>query len=166
MCPLSTNLRDSSRNYQVLPHWCPKNFPEAPKHGVLRPETSAISRHAGLPPISQGKRCDLIQFYTYTKIVSREEFNSLLSSGAPLPPVEGVDGPGFNEGALARYGPWRILSLGPDQVYSQPGIPIGPFNPNGTLFGADIPYDPSNGTVSFGNILRTQKDAEGAAPQY
>ena len=48
----------------------------------------------------------------------------------------------------------------PDRKYSFAGTPIGPFNPNATLLGADIPYDPTNGTVSRGNILRTQKQVE------
>ena len=72
--------------------------------------------------------------------------------------VEAIAGPGLNEGALARYGPWRTLSNGPDRTFSEAGSPAGPWNPApGVLLGADIPYDPTNGTVSFGNVVRTQR---------
>lgn len=105
---------------------------------------------------------ELARYYTYTKIVTMEELNALVRKGAPLPPVEGVDAPGFNPGALDRYGQWRLVSNGPDRTYSFPGTPPGPFNPNAsTLQGTDIPYDPTNGAVSRGNILRTQKRTEG-----
>jgi prepilin-type N-terminal cleavage/methylation domain-containing protein len=42
--------------------------------------------------------------------------------------------------ALERWGFWRILSIGPDIAW----------NPM-------IPYDPTNGAISPGNIMRTQK---------
>lgn len=45
---------------------------------------------------------------------------------------------------LQRYGDWRFYSHGPRQEY----LPY-------------IPYDPTNGTVSEGNILRTQRSPEG-----
>jgi prepilin-type N-terminal cleavage/methylation domain-containing protein len=104
---------------------------------------------------------ELARFYTYTKVVSWDEMLDL-ALGGKLPPVEGVDAAGFNEGALERYGPWRLVSNGPDRTYSFPGTVVGPFNPNPiVLWGADIPYDPTNGTVSLGNILRTQTSSEG-----
>jgi prepilin-type N-terminal cleavage/methylation domain-containing protein len=45
---------------------------------------------------------------------------------------------------LLRYGNWRFVSLGPMKV-SMPWTP----------------YDPTNGTISDGNIIRTQRSAEG-----
>jgi len=44
--------------------------------------------------------------------------------------------------ALETCGMWRILCIGPDIAW----------NPM-------IPYDPTNGTVSVGNIMRTQRDS-------
>ena len=107
----------------------------------------------------------LARFYTYTKIVSMDELMQLLQSNGPIPPSEGVDDPAFNEGAFERYGKWRMLSNGPDRVYSKPGIASGPFNPNLTLLGADVPYDPTNGTASFGMVLRTLTLSEGIGPE-
>lgn len=107
---------------------------------------------------------ELARFYTYTFIVKPADIFIHAAAGH-TPPVEGVDGPGFNPGAFARYGPWRLVSNGPDRIYSFFGEPANPFNPNpGTLRGADIPYDPTNGTVSRGNILRTHKNPERAEP--
>jgi prepilin-type N-terminal cleavage/methylation domain-containing protein len=45
---------------------------------------------------------------------------------------------------LQRYGDWRFFSFGPHQEY----LPY-------------IPYDSTNGTVSAGNVLRTQRSPEG-----
>jgi prepilin-type N-terminal cleavage/methylation domain-containing protein len=107
---------------------------------------------------------ELAKFYTYTQIITRQE-QLQLPPGAPSPPVEGIDYVAFNRGALNRYGRWRLVSNGPDRIYSKPGIPTQPWNVNAfVLFGADIPYDPTNGTVSFGNILRTQKLGDGIEP--
>jgi prepilin-type N-terminal cleavage/methylation domain-containing protein len=92
---------------------------------------------------------ELIRYYTYTKIVTLGEVVSLTLAMRP-PPVEGIDAPGFNEGAFARYGPWRLVGFGPDRIYSD----MASFPP--VLYGADLPYDATNGTVSFGNLLRTQ----------
>ncbi len=108
---------------------------------------------------------ELARFYTYTLIVEFEDLIPHTLAGHP-PPVEGIDAEGFNPGALERYGPWRLVSNGPDRTYSFFGEPAGPFNPNpAVLRGADIPYDPTNGTVSRGNLLRTQKHPEGLAKE-
>ena len=45
-----------------------------------------------------------------------------------------------------RFGHWRLVSIGPDREYGCT---------------CDALYDPTNGTVSYGNILRTQLDVEG-----
>lgn len=51
---------------------------------------------------------------------------------------------GWPPNDLRRYGDWRLTSLGPRREY----LPW-------------MPYDPTNGTVSEGNILRTQRSPEG-----
>lgn len=54
---------------------------------------------------------------------------------------------------LNDYGDWRLFSLGPQGVFA----PIGTSDPTrGWL------YDPTNGTLSSGMILRTQMDTSGA----
>jgi type II secretion system protein G len=96
--------------------------------------------------------------YTYTKIITQLDYYSNPSVQSDLPP-EGIDTSTYNLGAEARYGQWRICSNGPDRQYARPNPVIGTddFNPrNNPLFGCDVPYDPTNGTVSWGNILRTQ----------
>ena len=51
---------------------------------------------------------------------------------------------GWPPNDLVRYGDWRLYSWGPEQQYL-----------------AYIPYDATNGTVSSGNVLRTQRSPEG-----
>jgi type II secretion system protein G len=128
-----------------------------------------LTTHKQIDPFSDKENDpfygELAKYYTYTKPVTYAEWYSLISTGAPSPPVEAIDAAGFNEGAFSHYGKWRLLSNGPDRKYSQPGHPAGPYNPNPTvLMGADIPYDPTNGTISWGNILRTQRRTEGLEP--
>ncbi len=52
------------------------------------------------------------------------------------------------------YGEWRMCSYGPDRTYSDRSIGNGP----------DRMYDPTNGTVSAGNIWRSQKFPEVPEP--
>jgi type II secretion system protein G len=54
---------------------------------------------------------------------------------------------GWPPNDLRRYGMWRFTSLGPQREYM-------PW----------IPYDATNGTVSAGNILRTQASPDGSIP--
>lgn len=63
-----------------------------------------------------------------------------------------VSGSGFDGSDIARYGQWRIFSLGPNKTYER----LGTLSP-----GLGWIYDPTNGTVSKGMILRTQADPEG-----
>jgi len=53
----------------------------------------------------------------------------------------------FWPAAVIFYGGWRLGSVGPDRMYSHPNI----------INSAQLVYDPTNGTVSLGNIWRSQK---------
>lgn len=51
------------------------------------------------------------------------------------------------------YGAWYMLSVGPDRNYFN-----NTTSSRGGVTGREyIPYDPTNGTISFGNIMRSQK---------
>ncbi len=89
------------------------------------------------------------KYYTYGRVVK--------SAFAPGPPaIELIDSPLFNPGAFLKYGQWRMMSLGPDLLYS--GLYHDPILGVFPTYQCDVPYDPTNGTISFGNILRTQRD--------
>ena len=93
------------------------------------------------------------QFYTYDRILS---FNEAMKFSADSPwqsGPESIDGPlpWYNHGALAKYGQWRLISIGPDREWV-----IGM-----DWDSMDTPYEPTNGTVSYGNITRTQLSPEG-----
>jgi type II secretory pathway pseudopilin PulG len=109
---------------------------------------------------------DLARYYTYQKIVDLDTFVRDAQLGY-LPPLEAVDLPTLNDGALRKYGPWRLVSNGPDRVYSYATDPqFAAEHPelvaaDPIVQGSDIPYDPTNGTVSWGNILRTQRSTSG-----
>lgn len=66
--------------------------------------------------------------------------------------VDEIGPPSWTNGDLADYGQWRMFSLGPDGIFNS----IGTADPTlGWI------YEASNGTISSGMILRTQKDVEG-----
>ncbi len=89
------------------------------------------------------------RYYTYMCIVTLKEAAYWGSKGRPCP-HEAIDHWSENQGAFDKYGRWRMVSVGPDRTYLN--LAFAP-----PLKGSDIPYDPTNGTVSFGNILYTQK---------
>jgi prepilin-type N-terminal cleavage/methylation domain-containing protein len=63
-----------------------------------------------------------------------------------------VDTPAFNTVSLnSRYrdaGQWLMYGYGPD---------MDPFNKQGAVY---VNYDPTNGTVSWGNVFRTQRTTD------
>ena len=99
---------------------------------------------------------DAARWYTYGTILRWDGKSPL---PVPAPPMELVDHDWFNKGASEKYGLWRMCSLGPDRIYSD----FRQFGSDYPCYGSDIVYDASNGTMSWGNILRTQKHAAGAA---
>jgi len=56
--------------------------------------------------------------------------------------------------AYEYYGAWRLGSVGPDRSYTHAGCTNS----------AQLVYDPTNGTISPGNIWRSQKRSEGGQP--
>lgn len=91
------------------------------------------------------------EFYTYHRTVTEEEFLTFDLGSPWLPAPSSIDGPSFNPGAFQKFGQWRLMSIGPDRDWIVPG----------DYDSMNIPYDPTNGAVSFGNIGRTQLDPEG-----
>jgi type II secretion system protein G len=103
---------------------------------------------------------ELARYYTYQKVVDQDEFLRDLMNGH-TPPREAIDTPFHNNGALGKYGKWRLVSNGPDRKYSDFAA-FALTDP--VLWGADIPYDPTNGTLSWGNLSRTQRSTTGELP--
>ena len=73
------------------------------------------------------------------------------SVGRPCP-NEGIDHWSLNDGAFEKHGRWGLVCVGPNRAYLSLDFPP-------PLSGSDVPYDATNGMRSFGNILRTQKNA-------
>lgn len=66
----------------------------------------------------------------------------------------GQDPAGYYPNMLCLVGHWALHSLGPNRYYGPTGYPNSCDYPDWPL-----PYDPTNGTISDGNIMRTQRDA-------
>ena len=112
-------------------------------------------RQVGSSP--PGSRPDDAELYSYHKMVTMEEYLALRDTPWE-PPVEAVDDPAANEDAFELYGHWKQISLGPDKTFLDESKSDAQ-NLLEKLF--DIHYDPTNGSVSFGNIYRTQKSTTG-----
>lgn len=100
-----------------------------------------------------------VRHYTYHKIATYEE--ALQLWGPPTdphaPPAEAIDYTDYNKGAFEKYGKWRLLSYGPDRIIYDPIIT----DTKEKIANSDILYDPTNGSISFGNLVRTQKSPTG-----
>ena len=79
------------------------------------------------------------QFYTYQDMKYRAERTPT----------------GFWPEAYTFYGNWRMLSVGPDRAFSN-----GNF-----LNSAQLAFDPTNGTISSGNIHRSQVLSDNGQPK-
>jgi prepilin-type N-terminal cleavage/methylation domain-containing protein len=74
------------------------------------------------------------------------------------PDTNTVRGPFFTNGLFKAavvdfYGSWRLGSVGPDRNFA-----------HGFTNSAQLVYDPTNGTVSNGNLWRSQKTSDSAQP--
>jgi len=59
------------------------------------------------------------------------------------------------------YGNWYMMSIGPDRAFFN----NGKTQSRGGIVGREyLPYDPTNGTVSDGNIIRSQKQTDSRMP--
>lgn len=117
-------------------------------------------------------------FYDYFCIISPEEYMKIALGGTDIF-ILSVDASGplstlANHGAFKKYGKWLQWSIGPDgQFWILEDDFNSAANPNAGLrapahigwgYSFDVPYDPTNGTVSFGNIIRCQLQPEGTIP--
>lgn len=114
-------------------------------------------------------------YYDYFAIISPQDYLNYASNGIDIFAVAvdsgGLPG-GANRYAFLKYGAWVMWSAGPDSLlwnktddFTGAGF-LKPLNaayhPWGYSF--DVPYDPTNGTVSFGNVVRSQINTEGTKP--
>lgn len=63
--------------------------------------------------------------------------------------------PSFYEAYQAAHGKWLLSSDGPDRAFG-PSTSTAPTQPP-SLFWAAVIYDPTNGTVSSGDVIRNQR---------
>jgi prepilin-type N-terminal cleavage/methylation domain-containing protein len=115
-----------------------------------------------LPPGRESEE----EMYSYWGIVTFEE-GAMDPVRNSSPTVIDFDF-GGNRNALEKYGRWLQFSIGPDGLLVDEAINDISFSgllgtpsvaPWGYSF--DVPYDPTNGSISFGNIQRCQLLPEG-----
>ena len=102
-------------------------------------------------PGYRGPEKEYTAFYSYHRIVTLAEAARFRFDSPWNPDATSIDHPLCNPGAFRKYGQWLLHSIGPDRVWDS----------QGDWLSHDTLYDPTNGTVSFGNIVRTQLDPEG-----
>lgn len=77
-------------------------------------------------------------------------------------PIDATNSTFFDE-LTQEFGAWRLSSAGPDRSYGPNGWQGISGYPAASL---PLPYDPSNGTVSDGDIIRTQVSPDGYLNTY
>jgi len=107
-----------------------------------------------------------LPYYSYHRVVPWPFPRTLPRSN--WPPEESTDGafPNGNPGALRKYGEWRLISIGPDRAYLPPGWEQYYSGGQRDVVYRMIEtlYDPTNGSISWGNIMRTQISPTGLVP--
>ena len=117
-------------------------------------------------------------FYDYFSILSSDEWYAAISGGTNVFMIVGdATGPYaayLNRGALKKYGKWLQWSIGPDVQFwiaaddfrNANNPAVGLKEPSHLPWGYsfDVPYDATNGSVSFGNIIRSQMKPDGIIP--
>ncbi|GAB4316677.1 MAG: hypothetical protein Kow0059_09300 [Candidatus Sumerlaeia bacterium] len=114
-------------------------------------------------------------YYDYYEIISLAEFTRLAGRGVEVFAVAVDAGnlpAGANRYAFQKYGKWLQWSAGPDGLLwnkTDDFTGFATLKPMNTAYrpwgySFDVPYDPTNGTVSFGNIIRSQINTEGTMP--
>lgn len=99
-----------------------------------------ITQVGFIDPFQEGQSANPIdeQRYTYQNLLIYREKNPAST---------------FWPAALEFYGGWRMCSVGPDKLFS-----------HGFTNSAQLVYDPTNGTVSLGNLWRAQKLSQDRQP--
>jgi len=107
-------------------------------------------------------------FYTYHQVQPIDDLYPPppMLPEAYWPPRESTDGPlpVANPYALFKYGQWRLMSLGPDRLYVTPDWQQ--MAREEVYRAIETQYDPTNGTVSLGNIVRTQLSETGQVRRW
>lgn len=93
-------------------------------------------------PYASGNPRDLTFLYFSTEQATTASFG-FFTSAAEI------------DNARQNLGGWQLRSLGPQSLYANPN------DPNSEFLSINSIYDSSNGTISFGHIIRNQKDPEG-----
>jgi prepilin-type N-terminal cleavage/methylation domain-containing protein len=117
-----------------------------------------------LDPFGRDMETKLWHVYGYHRIVAASELDQFPPGSPWAPDGTSIDPTitgsgtssfylfGGNRYAFSKYGQWLLHSVGPDRVW---WLEVADWDSHDTL------YDPTNGTISFGNIARTQLDPEG-----
>ena len=141
----------------------PRNFED--RYWTVSPDLTTpvayLSTVGFIDPFALYKENDPLvgtSFYSYHRVLAWPYPPNLPRNN--WPPEESTDAalPNGNPGALRKYGQWRLISIGPDRVYLPPGWQQVYSSGRRDLVYQMVEtlYDPTNGTVSWGNISRTQ----------
>lgn len=114
--------------------------------GLSTPIAYITKAHLTDPFVLQGENLpEDEKTFTYQNLLVR----SLPASTSPPHPTFSAT---FSAAALDFYGVWRMCCIGPDRLFSNDMTGSG-----GVVNRAQMEYDATNGTVSEGNLWRSQK---------
>ncbi len=119
--------------------WCVEPFVTAPQYvpNVITTPIAYLSSNSFLDPFRAPDSAATYMRYRYMEV------DSLYIKGSAAAEAYG-----------SFYGKWRLSSSGPDRIFG----PTGYLSYQGYSYNILFPYDPTNGTVSNGDIMRSQKN--------
>ena len=136
--------------YPRMAHW---GFYEDPAFDVIQSEeVSGVLSKALSTPVAYATEAFLLDpFMSNNELAPLDE--RLYTYQDLEAYVENVPSSEFWPQAREFYGSWRMAGVGPDETFS-----------HGFANSAQLPYDPTNGTVSAGNIWYYQTGTENKLP--
>ncbi len=166
---LATGIESYTVDYNKPPFdWAEDvSFPYYLHSGISTP-VSYVSSGARLTDVFADNRQS--SFFNPNDIRERFRYRAFgqeyLSGGVPGSPFSGLPGPSApgNQKALDVHGAWFLVSKGPDA--SNAPLPQGFSDGNNEDDWLWLPYDPTNGTVSSGEVIRSQSVPDVGAVGY
>ncbi|MEI7633097.1 MAG: prepilin-type N-terminal cleavage/methylation domain-containing protein [bacterium] len=129
--------------------------------GILTPSISTpvayMTSFLFIDPFMTSEAAERPDVRLYTYKAYKWEWPKSATPRDDSQPIYYNEGPALNGAKFQQlYGQWRLFSIGPDRQWDNKWGAPNISSPASV----GLPYDPTNGTVSLGSIVRSQKYTE------
>jgi type II secretion system protein G len=162
MRTITTAIESYFVDHNQYPNDCEHGWPWYPTYLLTTPISYLGSRDFVDPFLSKdsGGSANYYKLYRYINYLA----NNPDAKWRSLPDNDWRPSVSTEEyaGGLAKYGFWRLSSVGPDRFasYDNGLDDVSNTGPGWPWFSNCMVYDPTNGTISCGDIMRCQKTGD------